>query len=61
MGDIADDIIEGFQCSWCGQCFEEEHGYPVVCKTCSTDWYKEGHNQQELHKLGLQEATIKEL
>ncbi len=34
MGEIADDIINGFQCSWCGTCFEEEHGYPVACQSC---------------------------
>lgn len=34
MGDIADDIIDGFSCSWCGVYFVEEHGYPVICKDC---------------------------
>lgn len=37
MGDIADDIIEGFQCSCCGICFEDAHGYPVVCRGCWND------------------------
>jgi len=34
MGEIADDIINGKQCSLCGICFVEEHGFPVVCKSC---------------------------
>lgn len=34
MGDAADDIIEGRTCSTCGEFFEGEHGYPVVCKQC---------------------------
>lgn len=34
MGDLADDIIEGACCSDCGVYFEEEHGYPVLCKSC---------------------------
>ena len=34
MGDIADDINLGFQCGWCGVCFEKEHDYPVLCKDC---------------------------
>ena len=34
MGELADDMIEGLSCSWCGIYFEEAHGYPVVCETC---------------------------
>jgi len=34
MGEIADDIINGKQCSFCGICFEEEHGFPVACDSC---------------------------
>jgi len=37
MGELADDMIEGASCQWCGQYFEEEHGHPVVCKECWTD------------------------
>lgn len=37
MGEIANDMIDGGSCSWCGTYFEEEHGYPVVCKSCSKD------------------------
>jgi hypothetical protein len=36
MGEIADDMIEGACCALCGECFEEEHGYPVACATCWT-------------------------
>lgn len=31
---IHDDIVSGFQCSHCGVCFEDEHGYPVLCESC---------------------------
>lgn len=41
MGEIAEDMIEGRSCSWCGCYFHDpktgqsyEHGYPVVCKDC---------------------------
>ena len=42
MGEIADDMIDGTTCSWCGQFFQDPkhaqrtytHGYPVVCKDC---------------------------
>ncbi len=30
-------MISGFQCSWCGVCFEQEHGYPVACGGCWED------------------------
>ena len=38
MGQIADDVACGFQCSGCGVCFVEEHGYPVLCADCHSDW-----------------------
>lgn len=34
MGDIAEDIIYGRTCTWCGVMFIDEHGYPVVCRSC---------------------------
>ena len=55
MGQIADDMINGFCCSLCGGVyFEEEHGYPVVCKTCWKDLSKQERKM-------YQKATIKEL
>lgn len=41
MGQIADDIRIGFQCSNCGVCFEKEHDYPVLCEDCYADELKE--------------------
>lgn len=35
MDEIADDMINGLSCSWCGIYFTEEHGHPVVCKECA--------------------------
>ena len=55
MGQIAEDVINGFQCSWCGQLFKGEHGYPVVCYDCG-----HGVSNKELEKVGLQRATLKE-
>ena len=48
MGEIADGMINGDSCQWCGQYFEEtdkatskskvvSHGFPVVCKECFDD------------------------
>ncbi len=37
MGDIADDMICGLTCSYCGVYFESEHGYPVLCSSCHTN------------------------
>lgn len=34
MGQIAEDMIEGFCCSLCSVYFAEEHGYPVACNEC---------------------------
>jgi hypothetical protein len=37
MGEIAELIITGEQCSLCGIEFIESHGYPVVCEHCFND------------------------
>lgn len=37
MGQIAEDILEGWCCAYCGVYFTEPHGYPVVCEDCYAD------------------------
>lgn len=56
MGELAEMIVEGKMCSWCGVCFEEEHGYPVACKDCwkTTD-------AEKRKKSGVQKAVFAEL
>ena len=55
MGEAADDMIEGFTCSWCGIYFEQPHGYPVLCRRCYHG------DLEDAQASGLQVATIKEL
>ncbi len=54
MGEVADDILSGLQCSWCGVMFEADHGYPVVCEDC---W----ENAKPEQRKTIQKATIPEL
>ena len=56
MGEMANDMITGHSCSWCGAYFREEHGYPVVCDECAA-----GHTDDELLEIGVQKATEPEL
>ena len=51
MGEIADDLIDGSCCSWCGIYFKGSYGYPVVCKECGKDV-----PDKVLAKAGLQRA-----
>ena len=59
MGQIADDMLDGTCCQWCGMYFEDKknpnelpvHGYPVVCKDCA-----KSYSNMELENLGLQRA-----
>ncbi len=54
MGDIADDMVEGFSCSHCGIYFEVAHGYPVLCENCYG-------SETEKDRAGLQKATNHEV
>lgn len=54
MGELANDMVDGLSCSWCGVYFEESHGYPVVCKSCSKDEDYDPKNDPQI-------ATKKEL
>lgn len=51
---IAEMMIEGKQCSWCGIMFTEEHGYPVICENCYA-------NSTEYERVGLQKAEYEEV
>jgi hypothetical protein len=42
MGDIADDITIGKQCSYCGVMFEKPHGFPVQCIECDNEDLEDG-------------------
>lgn len=37
MGEIADMMINGSMCQYCGECFDDEPGYPRSCPSCSSD------------------------
>jgi len=52
MSEIAEDMVEGACCAHCGVYFEEDHGYPVLCKSC----HKADRGESQLDK-----ATNKEL
>ena len=56
MGEIANDMINGSSCFWCGVYFEREHGYPVVCKNC---W--KNSTKEEREGSMVQKAIEKEL
>jgi hypothetical protein len=63
MGEIADDMVAGHSCSYCGIYFEDEHGFPVICRGCFRTWQRENRKGKKkfTQMTGLQVATIKEL
>lgn len=62
MGQMAEDAINGFSCSWCGTYFKKEHGYPVACKDCWDDALdRYGDDETQTNATGVQRATIDEL
>lgn len=58
MGEIADDMVNGFCCSLCGVYFENENGFPVLCVSCA-----KGHSfdSNGLSREGWQRSLEKEL
>jgi len=68
MGQIADDMVNGSSCSWCGIYFIKAHGYSVACVSCFDD-EKLSHPEQFrktstafIHApSGVQRAKYKEL
>ena len=51
---MGEDAIDGLCCSHCGVYFEEEHGYPVLCRSCY-----EGETEEE--RAGMPMAFLKEV
>ena len=38
MGDIADDMVNGFMCQSCGEIIDNDApGYPRLCEGCQED------------------------
>lgn len=54
MGEIADQMVNGSACQWCGVLFEKEHGYPVICRNCFD-------NSTRKERRHIVKATEKEL
>lgn len=53
MGEAAEDLIEGFTCELgCGTYFENEHGYPAVCKHC---WSQLSKSERKNHQIATEE------
>lgn len=50
MGDMADGILDGDFCEWCGEYLGPGDGYPRKCASCERDasddseddWYTDG-------------------
>ena len=63
MGQIAEDMIDGTCCSFCGQYFQDPddadscytHGYPVACKECGKDVMRKPGTKRH----GIQKAKVK--
>ena len=45
MGEIADLMLEGSMCEWCGECIDGE-GYPQVCAGCQQEHGVDKHGNK---------------
>lgn len=42
MGDMADAVLSGEFCQWCGEYLGEGDGFAVICAACEADDKEEG-------------------
>jgi len=42
MGEIADMMINGELCEWCGDYLGDDAGYPRLCPACQAESRKDG-------------------
>lgn len=47
VGEIADMIVDGGMCEWCGTVFTQDYGYPVVCSDCWNNATPEERNGRQ--------------
>lgn len=43
MGEIADWLMQGGGCEWCGEHIGYEEGYPRLCRGCADNALNEGY------------------
>lgn len=53
MGELANDMVDGYSCSHCGVYFEKPHDYPVLCHDCYD-------RETKAERAGIQRAINKE-
>lgn len=49
MGEMADDMVDGWTCSHCGTYFKSSHGYRVLCRSC---FETDGGDCNDRNKVG---------
>jgi len=61
MSEIANDMVAGACCCLCGVYFEEENGYPVLCRSCWAGVKGRARGRPPITEEGWQETQEKEL
>lgn len=57
MGEIADQILEGQMCQWCGEYLGDGDGYPTICAGCQAEEGVDAHG----NKPGQKPRTVGKL
>ncbi len=50
MGEIADMMLEGAMCQWCGEFIDNETGFPTVCPGCQMRHGVDAHGEPRSKK-----------
>jgi len=46
MGDIADMMLDGTLCQWCGEYLDDAKGWPTVCSGCQLEHDVDQHGNK---------------
>ena len=58
MGEVADDMVNGFCCSACNSYFLRRHGYPVLCVDCYREERNRVHRRPDTPRATITEVAL---
>ena len=52
MGEIAEMMLEGHMCQWCGEMIDDAMGFPTICASCQAEEGVDQHGNKPEQTAG---------